>query len=145
MTLEEMEMNGFLVREEFRKGEVAEFRSAIAGCLADARNADNFAPNRLELAYKAILKSALLALRVRGLRLKSSQGHHRFAMESLEYTIGVIVTDVDYFCDLAQMRHDDMYNSTPVSDADLQDAIAAATTLSTRLDAWLRDAGLLAS
>lgn len=140
-----MEMNGFLVRERFRRNEVSEFRSSIAGCLADARNTENYAPNRLELAYKAILKSALLALRVRDLRLKSSQGHHRYAMESLQYTLDVPAEDVDYFCDLAQMRHDDMYNSRPVSDADLRDALDAATALSRTLDERLRENGHLAS
>lgn len=140
-----MEMNGFLVRERFHKSEVGQARVSIAGCLADARNTDNYAPNRLEMAYKAIMKCALLALRVRSLRLKSSQGHHRHAMESLQYTLDVSAQDVDYFCDLAQTRHDDMYDSRPVSEADLRDAVETAAALSESLDAWLRKIGLLAS
>lgn len=120
-----------------------EVRSAIADCLADARNTDIHAPNRLELAYKAILKCALLALRAGGLRLKSSQGHHRYALESLQHTLGVPIEDVDYFCDLAQTRHDDMYSSAPVSDNDLGDVMTAAADLSDTLDSWLREKDLL--
>ncbi|MDD5219588.1 MAG: hypothetical protein PHV11_03370 [Candidatus Bipolaricaulis sp.] len=95
------------------------------------------------LAYTAILKCSLLALRARNLRMKPSSGHHRLAMESLHHTLGVPVEDVDYLCDLAQMRNDDMYESTPASDSDISEAIDFAARLSDTLDAWLREKGLL--
>jgi hypothetical protein len=112
--------------------------------LADAHNESNHGPTRLEQAYSAILNCALLTLRVEGYRAKPGQGHHQLAIESLAETMGIENADVDYFLELARTRHDDIYEAVPITDADVEEAIEAATELAEKLDRWLEGRGLLA-
>jgi hypothetical protein len=91
-----MQSNGILVREPLRKSEIRQLRDGIAECLADAGNEQNHNPNRLTLAYTAILKCALLALRAIDLRMKPVRGHHVYAMESLGETLEVDSGRIDY-------------------------------------------------
>jgi hypothetical protein len=139
-----MESSGVVVREPLRKSEVRLFRDGIAECLADARNEQNHNQNRLTLAYTAILKCALLALRAIDLRMKPVRGHHIFAMESLAETLGADAQEVDYLRDLAQARHQEIYSAVPVTDSDVAGAIEAAMGLAQRLDTSLQARGLLA-
>jgi len=118
-------------------------RDGIAECLADAVNEQNHNPNRLTLAYTAILKCALLALRALDLRMKPVRGHHIYAMESLGETLGTDSHEVDYLRELAQARHQEMYESRPVTDGEVEEAIETATALAHKLDTWLKARGLL--
>jgi hypothetical protein len=134
-----------LVREPLRKSEIRQLRDGIAECLADAGNEQNHNPNQLTLAYTAILKCALLALRAIDLRMKPVRGHHVYAMESLRETLGTDSQDVDYLRDLAQARHQEIYGARPVTDGEVEEAIETATALTQKLDTWLKARGLLAS
>lgn len=137
MNLQDLELSGDLAREDLVTGEVARFQDSIQERLTDASNPSNSNRTRLELAYSAILDCALLALRVEGFRVKSKQGHHRIALESLAETVGIGNEDIDYFLELSHTRGDVLYEAIPVSDSDARDAVEAATQPAEKLDGWM--------
>jgi len=136
MNLQELESSGDLVRQDLSTGEVARFRASIQELLADAGNKTNSSQTRLGLAYSAILKCALLALRIEGYRTKSKQGHHRVALETLAETLGVDDKDIDYFLELSRTRSDQLYEAMPATDSDAADAVRAATELAENVNNW---------
>jgi hypothetical protein len=133
----------YIEREPLRGREVKQFRDRIADRLADANNTSNHGHTRLGLAYSAILDCALLLLRAHGYRLRSVRGHHEIAIEFLGEIMGVGPVDMDYYLELAHMRHDDLYEAAPVTDTEVEEAIEAATELAEKLDRWLNGRDLL--
>jgi len=137
MHLRDLVLNGYLDRESLTTGDVQKYKEAIGECLADANNDTNANRTRLLLAYDAILKCALLALRVDGYRLKATQGHHQIALETLAETVGSTDADIDYFSELSRIRHADVYDSQVVSDSDVKEAIEAANQLEKKTAGWV--------
>ena len=137
MNLQDLELGDALAREDLVTGEVARFQESIKERLTDANNTTNSNRTRLELAYSAILDCALLALRVEGYRVKSKQGHHRIALETLAETVGIGNEDIDYFLELSRARGEGLYEAIRISDSDVRDAVEAATQLAEKLDGWV--------
>lgn len=64
-------------------------------------------------------------------------------LESLADTLGIAGGDIDYFLDLARMRHNTLYDAIVVAETDVEAAVSAAVDLSGTLTAWLEARGLL--
>jgi hypothetical protein len=143
MSLEEMLLRGEIRRERLAAGEVGRFLEAIRQGLDDARRKDNHGQTRLELAYHVVLSCAWIALRVEGYRPSAGRRHHQVALESLALTLGIAGGDIDYFLDLARMRHSTLYDAVVVAETDVEAAVAAAVDLSGKVAAWLEARGRL--
>ncbi|MEW5826377.1 MAG: hypothetical protein AB1778_06045, partial [Candidatus Bipolaricaulota bacterium] len=116
---------------------------AIRERLTDAGNPRNHNLTRLELACHAILSCAWIALRAEGYRPSRGDRHHQVTLESLADTLGAPAGDIDYFLDLARMRHATLYDAVVLAGTDIEAAIAAAADLSHKLEAWLKPRGPL--
>ena len=138
MSLQDLVPSGALEREGLTTGEVQRFQKSIQDRIADASNAENSNSTRMELAYHAVLECAILALRVDGFRLKSVRGHHQIALETLSETIGTTTEVIDYFLELSSLRGAVLCEAAPVSDSDVEDAIAAAIELADKLTGWIK-------
>ena len=140
-----MLLRGEIRREPLAAGEVERFVEAIHQRIDDARDPRNHNLTRLELAYHGVLSAAWIALRVEGCRPCRGERHHQVTLESLAYTLGIADGDIDYFLDLARMRHNTLYDAVAMAGTDVEVAVEAATDLSRKLEAWLRDRGYLAA
>lgn len=89
------------------------------------------------------LSCAWIALRVEDYRPSAGRRHHQVALESLAVTLGIAGGDIDYFLDLARMRHSTLYDAVVVAETDVEAAVAAAVDLSGKVAAWLEARGRL--
>jgi hypothetical protein len=141
--LDDMVMREELAFEPLASGEVARCTAAIEEGLEDAGNTSNHPQTRLNLAYHAILGISLLALRVDGYRAKEGRGHHYNALNTLAETMGVPDDDIDYYQELRESRHHNIYDPKPVSASTAEEAISSAHDLKERLATWLEGRGAL--
>lgn len=89
MTLKNLEKIGRLESIEPAPEEVQRLLSAARRSLDDAQVEQLSADSRFDLAYRAIVQSALAALAANGYRpLKSVPGHHMTIIQSLPKSIG---------------------------------------------------------
>ncbi|MBE0635128.1 hypothetical protein IH601_03935 [Candidatus Bipolaricaulota bacterium] len=138
-----MSIQDHLLRDELKRepavaGEIGRLLEGIDRRLHDAANASNYPETRLEQAYHAILGCALAALRTQGLRPTDRPGHHIVILESLADTIGIPLSQVDYFQSLRTVRNRELYTgSTHVSRSQAEEAIAEAVNLRSDLKKWL--------
>ena len=138
MSLEEMILRDELRREPATSGEIGRLMDAAMRRLEDAANTSIHPETRLEQAYHAILNCALIALRAENLRVGNAPGKHRYALESLQHTLGTAPDLIAYFQQLRDLRHRDIYEgSIHVSEREAEDAVGAATQLLDQLRSWL--------
>ncbi len=69
--------------------------------------------------------------------------HHQATLESLADTLGTSSEDIDYYLDLARMRHNTLYGAAAAAQTDVEAAILAALDLSRAVTAWLKNRGYL--
>ena len=143
MSIEDMAMRGEVVPEPLTSGEVDRLRAALHRRLEDAARTENHPETRLVQAYHAVFACGWIALRVDGWRAVRRPGQHVTVIESLAETLGLEGDAIDYFLALSRQRHGDLYEGTPISLADAEEALSEAMALAERLDAWLevRDVG----
>ena len=141
MRIQDMIMRGEVVSEPLSSGEVERFRDAIKMRLEDANKTVNHNLTRLESAYHAVLNCALLALRIEGYRVAKGPRHHTVALESLEDTLGVAGSKIDYFLDLSRTRSLNLYEARPITDGDVAGAVVEAEELESILKSWLETRG----
>jgi len=146
MTLENLLRIGKLRAHEPTPAEVQRLLAAIARNLADAAVTSISDETRFDAAYKAVMQCALTAMMVQGFRPASSEpGHHATLIQSLPLTLGVknevwIVLDA-----LRRKRNANDYTGETVTPDMVDECIAQARALQTRLKKELKahHAGLL--
>jgi len=113
--------------------------SAIDRNLADAEVPGISDDTRFDVAYKAVMQCALVALLAAGYRPATSEpGHHQTMIQSLPLTLGVdneawVVLDA-----LRRLRNASDYTGKPITTSATAECIAQATALRARLRAHLQ-------
>jgi hypothetical protein len=118
--------------------QAARMLAAAERNMADARLAGLSAENRFDVAYKAIMQLAVLALYANGYRtLTSRPGHHQTAIQSLTLTVAVAPEQVRVLDALRKQRNLTDYSGELVPDATVNECVASAAALHAHVRAWL--------
>ena len=107
--------------------------------IADAR-LDGLSPeNRFDMAYKAIMQVAMVALNANGYRtLTSKPGHHRTVIQALTLTVGLPAQTVIVLDALRKQRNASDYSGDVVPDSVATECLLRATELLACVRAWMQ-------
>jgi len=121
------------------KAQIAKMLVAVERSLADAALAGLSAESRFEIAYKAIMQLAMVALAAQGYRTQTSRpGHHQTAIQTLTLSVGLPAVQVRLLDALRKQRNLTDYAGDLVPDATVNECLAAALALRDHIVAWLR-------
>lgn len=113
---------------------------AAARSLADARLPGISPEGRFDMAYKAIMQAANVALQANGYRtLTSKPGHHQTMIQSLPHSIGLDRPTMVLLDTLRKQRNVIDYSGDVVSASMAGEAQAQAEQLLQRVMDWLRE------
>jgi len=138
MTLQNLLRIGRLKTHSPSPAEVQRLLAAIDRNLMDASVAAISDETRFDVAYKAIMQCALVAMMASGFRPSTSEpGHHQTLLQSLPLTLGLandrwVVLDA-----LRRQRNANDYTGQPIGSATLADCLAQAQALRADLQARL--------
>ena len=146
MTLQNLLRVGRLRAHVATAAEVQRLLKAFDRTLADAGVADISDETRFDVAYKAVMQCALVAMLASGYRPSTSEaGHHQTPIQSLPLTLGVsdevwVVLDA-----LRKQRNANDYTGKPIMPAVVAECTGQAKALRTLLHQRLAadHAGLL--
>lgn len=117
---------------------IARMLAAAERNLADAQLAGLSAENRFDAAYKAIMQSAMAALRANGYRtLTSRPGHHQTTLQTLPLTIGLANDRMIVVDGLRKQRNLADYEGEPVTAQTVAECVAQAKRLLADVKAWI--------
>lgn len=118
MSLENLLRIGKLKALAADEQEIARLLDAAEGTLRDAARQELSSDSRFSLAYRALMRAALAALRAKGYRPATSEpGHHQLIIQALTLTLGVAPERVQVLEAYRKARNQADYHGTPVSDA----------------------------
>ena len=121
------------------RAQVARMLAAAERNMADARLAGLSAESRFDVAYKAIMQLAMLALYANGYRtLTSRPGHHQTAIQSLTLTVALAPEQVRVLDALRKQRNLADYSGDLVPDSAVNECVTSATALQAHVRDWLR-------
>jgi hypothetical protein len=131
---------GSLEQAEPRREDVQRLLTAAARNLLDAGVEAISDENRFDAAYKCVMQCAIAGLLANGYRTSTSKpGHHQTAIQSLPTTIGLDNENMVELDALRKLRNCDDYEGMPIRPQALEEAMAQATALLARVQAWLRE------
>jgi len=140
MTLENLVKIGKLKPHEQSKEELCRLLSAARRNLADARLSDLSAESQFDIAYRAIMQVALLALMANGFRPSTSEpGHHATVVQTLPRSIGLSTERMILLDSLRRKRNLSDYSGQEVSEAEAAACLRAAEALIATVEEWLRE------
>ena len=138
MTLENLLRIGKLKAHAADEGEIARLLESAQRALGDASVAGLSADARLELAYRALMQSALAAMLASGYRPSTSEpGHHQVVIQALPKTIGMAPDRVQLLEAYRKARNQSDYRGVPVSDAVAGECVEDARRLLADVRAWI--------
>jgi hypothetical protein len=139
MTLENLLRIGKLKPHVAEKAEVARLLAAADRVLRDAGVNQLSADSRLDLAYRAIMQAALVAMLANGFRPSTTEpGHHQVLIQSLPKTIGLSPGRLRVLEAYRAARNQSDYRGVPVSQAVAAECVDAARRLLDDVREWLR-------
>lgn len=139
MTLQNLLKIGRLKAHEPNAAEVQRLLAAIRRNLADAEVPNISDETRFDVAYKAVMQCALVAMMSAGYRpVTNAPGHHQTMIQSLPLTLGVdndawVVLDA-----LRRQRNANDYTGQPITPAAVTECLTQAKALHKALLAHLR-------
>ena len=140
MTLENLARIGKLKAHAADEREIARLLQSADRALKDACVAALSADSRLELAYRALMQTALAAMLANGYRPATSEpGHHQVVIQALPKTIGMAAERVQVLDAYRKARNQSDYRGVSVSDAVAGECAAEAIRLLADVRAWIRD------
>ncbi len=140
MTLENLVGIGRLKAHKAAPEEIYRLLTSAAASLTDAKRKENSPNSRLDLAYKAIMQSALAALIANGYRPSTSEpGHQQTTIQTLPKTIGLAPEKTRLFDSFRRARNVADYEGNPVEEGLVTGCIEAADALLADVRAWLKD------
>jgi hypothetical protein len=104
--------------------------------IADATKRVVSNDSTFDIAYEGVLQMALIALRAHGLRVRTKDGHHAIAIQTLNTTIGLASGDVTLLDAYRRNRARNLYGTRQPSDAEVTGLIESALKLRQALQAW---------
>ena len=139
MTLQNLLRVGRLKEHQPTPVEVQRLLAAIARNLTDASLDAISDETRFDVAYKAIMQCALVAMLSAGYRPATNEpGHHQTMIQSLPLTLGVS-NDVWVVLDaLRRQRNASDYTGHPITAATVTECLSQARSLQARLLEHLR-------
>jgi len=138
MTLENLLRVGRLKAHAADEREIARLLEAAERGLRDAAIPALSSDSRLDLAYGALMQSAIAALLANGYRPATSEpGHHQLVLQALPKTIGLPPGRVPVLDAYRKARNRIDYHGVPVSDKVASECVAEAGRLLREVRAWL--------
>ncbi len=138
MTLDNLLRIGKLRRHAADKAEVARLLASAERALADANVDKLSADTRLDLAYRAIMQAALVAMLANGYRPATSEaGHHQLLIQALTKTAGIDAERIRVLDGYRAARNQSDYRGVPVSEAVARESMADARRIIDEVRAWL--------
>jgi hypothetical protein len=139
MTLENLLQIGKLKPHEPTHEELARLLAAAGRNLKDAGHAGISPESRFDIAYKAVMQCALLAMLAQGFRPSTNEpGHHALVIQSLPKTLDIPVQDMLVLDKLRKKRNLSDYTGEGVSEAEAQACARSAGKLFDAVDAFLK-------
>lgn len=138
MSLQNLLRIGKLKEHTPTPDEVRRLLAAIDRNLADAEVRDISDETRFDVAYKAVMQCALVAMMAAGYRPATSDpGHHQTMIQSLPLTVGTsnevwVVLDA-----MRRQRNANDYTGHPITTATVTECIAQAKALRAQLHTHL--------
>ena len=138
MTLENLLRIGKLKAHAADEREIARLLEAADVALQDAAVKGLSSGSRLDLAYRALMQSALAAMLANGYRPSTSEsGHHQLLLQALPKAIGMAVERVQVLEAYRKARNQSDYRGVPVSDAVAHECTADARRLLDEVRMWI--------
>lgn len=120
------------------KAEIERLLAAAERALKDANMSRISSDGRLDLAYRAIMQTALVALLANGFRPSTGEpGHHQLLIQALPKTLGLPAERVRLLDAFRAARNRSDYDGVPVSHAVARECVEEARLLLEGLRAWL--------
>lgn len=139
MTLENLAQIGKVKPHNTSREEIARLMTAVRRNLKDARLEGNSAETRFDVAYKAVMQCALVALMGNGFRPSTNEpGHHATVIQSLPKTVGLSNDRVIVLDQLRKKRNLSDYTGEGISDEQASACVRAAEDLASTVEQWLR-------
>jgi hypothetical protein len=138
MTLENLLRIGKLKAHAADEAEIARLLGSADRALKDAAAAGLSSDSRLDLAYRALMQAALVAVMANGYRPATSEpGHHQLLLQALPKTIGMAPERVQVLEAYRKARNQMDYRGVPVSDAVAGECVEDARRLLADVRAWI--------
>ena len=140
MSLESWLDARLIVEHETSQREISDLLEIVRVDLHDARVEGLSPDRRLACGYGALLAAARAALRASGYRVpKSTPSHHYYAIQSLQYTVGLDNQVLRKIESIGKKRATaDYVRMGEVSESMVHDTIAFAEQVCQRIIAWIR-------
>ncbi len=106
--------------------------------IADAKIVGLSNENKFDMAYKAVMQLANVALQASGYRtLTSKPGHHQTMIQSLPKTVGIDIDQMIILDSLRKQRNVADYSGDLVTDSAMEECLSQAESLYETVSAWL--------
>lgn len=139
MTLENLQRIGKLKPHKTTREEIERLLAAMRRNLKDACNAEISPESRFDIAYKAIMQCALVAMMANGYRPSTNEpGHHATVVQSLPTTVGLANERMIVLDQLRKKRNLSDYSGAGVSEEEAAACVRAAEELASAVEKWLR-------
>jgi hypothetical protein len=139
MTLENLLRIGKLKPHKTTREEVGRLLAAMRRNLQDARNREISAESRFDIAYKAVMQCALVAVMANGYRPSTNEpGHHATVVQSLPTTIGLASERMIVLDQLRKKRNLSDYAGAGITEEEAAACARAAEELASTVEQWLR-------
>ena len=138
MTLRNLLNTGQLAEHRTDAVQVKRMLVAAQRSIDDAKNETISPETRLDAAYRAIMQASMVSLWANGYRpSKSSAGHHRTMIQTLNTSIG-LDTDQMLVLDTFRVKRNAIdYSGDDVDVVSVESCITAAERLLEHLQSWL--------
>jgi hypothetical protein len=120
-------------------GDIRRLLDAARRNLVDSRVTAISPETRFDVAYKAIMQAALVALMAHGYRPDANRpGHHQTLIQGLSLTIGLPPQRVRVLDVLRRKRNISDYTGDEIDDSLVEDCVEQAERLLGDVTAWLK-------
>lgn len=139
MTLENLAQLGKLKPHKSTREEIVRLLAAVRRNLKDA-HIDSISPEtRFDIAYKAVMQCALIAIMANGFRPSTNEpGHHATVIQSLPKTIGLPNERMMILDQLRKKRNLSDYSGVGIAEEVAAACVRAAEDLASTVEKWLR-------
>ncbi len=138
MSLENLLRIGQLEEHETDANQVRKMLDSCSRCIADSREEAISPESRLDIAYRAIMQLAMVALWANGFRpSKSKTGHHQTMIQSLVHTVGLSNDQMLLLNSFRGRRNAIDYTGEDVDEGSVETCIDASEQLMKHVCDWL--------
>jgi len=138
MSLQNLLRIGQLEAHETDANQVRKMLESSTRCLTDAQKEIISSENRLDIAYRAIMQLAVVALWANGYRASTNKpGHHQTVIQSLVHSVGLDNDEMLLLNNFRGRRNAIDYTGEEVDEGSVAACIAAGEHLLRHVRDWL--------